>query len=57
MFGLSSAALLSLVSSALAHGYISEIYVADKHYDGSNYSSPKDGSPLRGVPSDLGYVK
>ncbi|TIB93781.1 hypothetical protein E3Q19_00969 [Wallemia mellicola] len=50
-----TAALLTLASYVLGHGYISEYYVADRHHDGSNYSTA--GPAIRGVPSDLGYVK
>ncbi|EOR04760.1 hypothetical protein E3P88_00811 [Wallemia ichthyophaga] len=52
---LRTAALLTLASYVLGHGYISEFYIGDQRHDGSQASQA--GPAIRGVPSDLGYVK
>ncbi|TIB36825.1 hypothetical protein E3P86_02364 [Wallemia ichthyophaga] len=53
---LSKVALASLAAYASAHGIVSQVMVGGQWYNGANYGSTNDNSPVRGFPYDGGYV-
>lgn len=52
----SKLALASLAAYTAAHGVVSEVWVGDQWYNGANYGSANDNSPVRAMPSDGAYV-